>query len=413
MQVYILNNSYEFIGVIDEAESILWNKRYNDVGEAEIYIACNESYLQMLKKGYYLYRYDDDMFCKIETIEIETDEENGDYIIATAADISQILSGRIVREKIVFNGTVPAFIKKVLTENVIAPAVTRRKVPNFRIDESNFAELTDTISVSTMAEDILQLVIATCKAYNYGFRVSYDVEAGELVFRLYKGVNKATAEATEYVEFSSEFANILSTSYKDDESNFKNLVYVGYKGTDEQTYLLSLYNEAAEPEGEARREIYVDGTNTSRDISYDELVQMFPTVQRTDPTTDEEGKNYLREYYITESGNRVVVATSVQAIKKEGEEEAEEKITVTDYTYLLLIRIVGQNALAAQTRTQEFSGEVDTLETYEYKTDYNLGDFVFVINDYGIGAPAQITEVMESQDTEDGYQVAPKFEYIN
>ena len=101
-----------------------------------------------------------------------------------------------------------------------------------------------------------------------------------------------------------------------------------------------------------------------------------------------------------------VVATS------EGTGE-DEKITVSDYTYLLLIRALADTALAEHTDTTEFSGDVDTIYTYEYKTDYNIGDIVKVINEYGIEAEARIIEIMESDDNEDGYTVEPTFEYLN
>ena len=89
-----------------------------------------------------------------------------------------------------------------------------------------------------------------------------------------------------------------------------------------------------------------------------------------------------------------------------------EKITATDYTYLQLIRIVGLNTLAERVKTQEFSGEVDTVDTYKYKQDYTLGDIVYVGNEYGIGAPAQITEVTESENSDQPYTVEPSFEFI-
>ena len=404
MKVYVLNPQYEIIGMIDEAESVLWQKKYNDIGDAEVYITCNDVYLELLKRGNYLFRYDDDMVCKIEKREIETDVENGDYIIAPALDICNMLSGRVVRWQIVYSGTVAGFIKKVLTDNVINPAQAARKIPNFKflLDTSNGAEFTEEIDVSSFTDDLLQLITTTCKTYNYGFRLSYDMNARELVFRLYKGKNKALHTGEEYVEFSPQFANILSSNYVEDGSNYKNVCYVGYKGADEKTYLLSLHNGAEEPQGEARREIYVDGTGTSRDITYAELYQMFPTMSK-DSQTDAEGK-VTSTYYI--NGRGQIVATS------EGT-GTEEKITVSDYTYLLLIRALGNNTLAEHTETTQFRGNVDTIDTYEYKTDYNLGDIVKAVNEHGIQAEARITEVLESDDNEDGHTGEPVFEFLS
>lgn len=395
MKLYILNKDFDFVGVIDEAESVLWLKKYNDVGECEIYAPFSENLYLMLQRGNYVYRFDDDMLCEITALQITTDAEQGNYIVATGKDICSMLGGRIVRWAFVYSGTVAGFIQKLLTDNVINPAQAQRAIPNFVVDISNFADLPATIEASVNAEDLLLLIIATCKSANYGFRVSLDVEAKQLVFRLYAGKNKATTQSETYVEFSPEFANILATDYKEDGSNYKNVAYVGYKpeADGDTTELLSVFVGATEPQGEDRKEIYVDGTGTSRDITLEELRQIFPSVAKSGTA-----------YYITVDGEQVTVATS------EGSGE-DEKITVTDYTYLLIIKRLGYETLASQTETREFSGTVDTVDTYEYKTDYDLGDVVLVKNEYGISAEAQITEIMESEDTENGYQCEPKFEY--
>ena len=168
--------------------------------------------------------------------------------------------------------------------------------------------------------------------------------------------------------------------------------------------MLSVYNGDTEPSGEGRKEIYVDGTGTSRSIEYDELVAMFPAVNK-DTTA--------KAYYITIDGKRQDVATYEISDPKEGEEAPEEKITITDYTYLLIIKYLGTSALAEQIKTQEFSGAVDTVDNYVYKVDYDLGDIVKVKNEYGIEAEAQIVEILESEDNEDGYVVEPTYEYLS
>ncbi len=419
MQLYILNPQYETIGMIDEAESVLWNKKYNDAGYCEIYAPCSADLFELLSSGNYVYRYDDDMFCKIETPEIETGVENGDYIISTANDIAKtILSGRIVRWNIVYSGTVLGFIEKVLNDNVINPAQAQRKIANFALYPMTAAEraaFTEKIEVTAFTDDLFALISTACKTHNIGFRLSYSMEKKTLLFRLYKGMNKASESGSEYVEFSPTFSNIISSHYKEDESNYKNVAYVSYKSEENDTvYLLSVYEGSEtglpEPTGENRKEIYVDGTGTSRDITLEELQLLFGEITQQRSTVTQDGK---QKYYTVYSSKGNAVATSLQDIPENPAEAAEEKITVTDSTYLLLIRNLGKNALAEHNKTQEFTGEVDTIDTYEYKKDYDLGDIVKVKNEYGIEADARVVEIMESDDSDDGHVVEPVFEYIS
>lgn len=391
MQLYILNANYETIGLIDEADSILYIKKYNDVGECSIRVPCEKAFIALLKSGNRIYRYDDDMFCKIEEGEIETDAEQGNYFTVTANDICNILSGRIIWDNFTYSGTFGGFWKKILTENVINSNQRVRNIPNFTLDLESLNSITDEITYSTKSDDILQLLIKTCKTYNIGFRISYDLNMQQLVFRLYRGKNKASTQGEEYIEFSPTYANILSSHYKEDESNHKTFAVVGAKESDGSLMYITVYEGSQEPQGEERKELYIDATNQSRDITVDELLLMFPTANLTNS-----------EYYINISGVPILVATV-----------NGDKVTVSDFTFQKMLEIIGYNGLAERRKTQEFTGEVDTIDTYEYKTDYDLGDIVRVVNEHGIEAEAQISEVWESEDSESGYTVEPKFEYFS
>ena len=387
MELYILNADYERIGYIDHADSVLWNKKYNDVGECEIYLPCSIEMLTLLQKGNYVYREDDDMFCKIDRVKIETDVEKGDYIIATASDICTILSGRIINTAVTYTGTVAGFIKKIINDNVINPPEQNRMIEVLTFNDSNFEEFTETISISAFTEDLLELIKTTCKTYDYGFRIKYSSEF-HLEFMLTKGKNKATVESEEYVEFSPTFSNILSSKYEEDDTNYKNVCYVGYKNANDVSSILMVTNQTSEPIGEDRREIYVDGSGVSRELTLEELQQMFPNSLRLDGT----------KYYSNDK----------QVANVDG-----DKIKVTDYTYKLILEVLGYNTLAEHTKTREFDGTVDIIDTYVYKEDYDIGDIVKIVNEYGLGTNARIVEIMESEDNDDGYQIEPKFEQIN
>ena len=387
MQLYILDSNYEKLGYIDNAESVLWNKKLNDVGECEVYVPADKEYVEMLFKGKYVYREDDDMICELLIPQLETDVENGDYIIATGYDMKKILSGRVVNSSITYSGSVANFIKKLIVDNVINPHQPQRAIDNFTFNDSNFNEFKETITINAFTEDLLELIKTTCKTFNYGFRVKYISDTKTLEFGLFKGLNKASYDSETYVEFSPEYSNIISSNYKEDKSNYKNICYVGYKDLNEAMQMMMVFNTPVEPIGEDRKETYIDGSGISREVTEEELKSIYPDVKLN-------GGSYYN--------NNVIVANV-----------SDEKITVTDDTYLMLIKTLGLNTLASYVKVTEFSGEVDHINSYIYKTDYDLGDVVKVRNEYGIETEAIITEIMESEDNEDGSVIEPRFEYIN
>jgi pyruvate/oxaloacetate carboxyltransferase len=63
--------------------------------------------------------------------------------------------------------------------------------------------------------------------------------------------------------------------------------------------------------------------------------------------------------------------------------------------------------LSEATATEAFEGDVES--TYEYKTDWNIGDIVQIENEFGITATSRIIEVIESEDAS-GHKIIPTFE---
>lgn len=353
MLLYLFDADLQPVMPIDFADSVLWFKKYNELGEAELYLQCDEDIFSLFRDDYYLFRYDDDMFCEIKNIKLDENPEEGDYLTVTAVDGANMLSGRIVWNTIDFSGTVANFIKRVLTENIINPADSSRKIANFVIDDSNFSEFTETINKQCTHDDILQLIISTCKAYNYGFRLSLDVDIGCFVFRLFKGKDRSKTTGESYVEFSKEYANIISTNYEYDKGTKKNFVLIGGQGEGDER----AYATIGTATGKNRLELFVD----ARDIS----------------------KTY------------------------KDENDVEQTYTDEEYEALLIER--GMTKLAEYMATEKFSGEVDATDSYIYKEDYDIGDIVAVKNSYGITAAARITGIDECEDNDNGYSVEPVF----
>ena len=66
----------------------------------------------------------------------------------------------------------------------------------------------------------------------------------------------------------------------------------------------------------------------------------------------------------------------------------------------------GKEEIKKATETIQFNGEILNSNAYTYGVDYNLGDVVQVINEYGITGTAMITEITEVED-ETGYSIYP------
>lgn len=151
------------------------------------------------------------------------------------------------------------------------------------------------------------------------------------------------------VIFSPEFDNLINSQYTFDISNEKNAGFVAGEGEGtSRKWCVMTSNKT----GLERRELFVD----ARDVSSNE--GEIPMI------------NYIR------------------MLDQRGRQKLNEHIVI-----------------------QSFEAEIEPRMTYQYKTDYNLGDIVTIVNEYGITSKPRITEIIESWD-ETGYTVIPTFEEL-
>lgn len=345
MDVYVLDADFNQIAIIDDFKSLIWAKRYSKFGDCEIYVRACDKHLQSLQKGYYLIRNDDDMICRIMALELDTSTEEGDYLIVTGVDCRSILNQRVVWDQTNYSGTVENYIRKLVTDNIINPSVASRRIDNFILgDAVGLTErITEQVTYAPLGDKVMEL----CNAYKYGSRVRLD-ENNRLVFEVYAGVDRSyQQEGNDYVVFSPEFDNIISSKYITDSSKIKNVAVVAGEG---------------------------------------------------------EGINRRRVTYGTSSGwNRYELYVDARDVSS----QVEEGETI-DYDAMLTAR--GIEALAEYGTTISYEGTVEPNYSYKYGIDYKLGDIVQVMNEYGISSSARVTEVIESFN-EDGYSVIPTFEY--
>lgn len=328
MDLYLLDNNFNIISYIDKYESLIWATRYNSKGALDLQIMPST----IFKKGYYLQRSDDNTLFKITALEYKNNE-----LIVGAEDCTCLLYQRIIWKTIVFSGTVEDFIRKIITDNIISPSNSARKIDNFILtDKKGF---TDTIEAQTDYENVGEKIEELCKTYDYGFRVIF--KDNKFYFDLYQGSQNNCV-------FSPEYENLGDTSFKTDNEDYKNTCLVGGEGDGIARRLESVYIGDTEPSGAERFEEFLDE----------------------------------------------------ESLSIEQETEVEELI------YRKQLQEAGREELKSIT-TDEFEGEV-VLQTYTYKTDYNLGDKVYIRDKYGNEGNVRIREVTETWDV-DGYSIEISF----
>lgn len=226
-EVYILDSDFRKVDIIDDYTSLIWSRRYYETGDFELYCNASEKNIELLQIGNYVMRIDDDEIFRIETVEIETNVEEGDFITATGRDLRSILYQRVTE----YNWTYPAMrietlVRQIVYNNFVEPDNELRKVDNFVVGTDQ--GLTDQYysQIEVECQNIGEWIEDICDNYSWGWRVAFneystDVGDYELIFDVYKGEDK-----TDTVIFSEDYENLVDSSYKEDRTEYYNVMVV-------------------------------------------------------------------------------------------------------------------------------------------------------------------------------------------
>lgn len=352
MELFILDSDLNIVDLIDEYKSCLWCSRYYEAGEFELVVLPDKfEYLQI---GNYVMRRDDETVMIIEKRQVTSDIEDGNLLTVSGRSLESILSRRIVWNTITYKGELSGFFEKTLNENIIKPTDNDRKISNFAISDDSIT--TDiTISKQTSYENIYDLFVEICKGNGLGFKILLDLESKTFYFCLYEGINHSyMQDVNPYITFSKKFDNLATSDFSENKESFYNVALVGGEG-----------------EGSDRKK----------------------------ETVSVDGK--------TKTGlNRYEVFVDAKSLSTTNSEE------ITDAEYLEQLKQAGAETLAENTMIQDFDAEIITgIKNYEYGVDFNIGDIVQIVSEYGGSYSARITEIDYNEDSA-GYNLAPTFEII-
>ena len=355
-----VENTLNFIGIVDEFQSVIWHTCYNSSGDFEIYVPLNSNNDKLLKIGNFVSRSDrndnvtEDAITYpkndlgiIENIVKSFSVQDGYMITASGRMVDSILDRRIII-KLDKNGkpnptTLKGNIQEQLNSMIGTQLTGDRNIPlirNFATllkSEINFPE-----ERQVTYNNLLEYVQQTLQEFNLGIR-------GQLWNNVVR-LEQYTGRETDLI-FSTEYDNLISCTYTEDESTFKNVALVGGEGEGTERAIKWVNNSYS---GIDRREVFVNDTSITKTY------------------TDDEGTEH----------------------------------TYTNEQFQSMLNERGTLELSKSTKTINVAGEVNiTSSGIEFRKDFYLGDVVTITdNVLNITVRVRVTEVTEVQDA-DGYKI--------
>lgn len=354
MEFLVLNTKFETIAILDVFESFIWTDRYSKCGDFEIYTSSDLEIIETLKEDFYIWTEDSEHVMIIENRKIITDVEEGNKFLVSGRSLESLLDRRIVWNQILLDGYFQTQIKRLLTENVINPSDSNRKISNFIFEETDDPYILSLkAQVQYTGDNLYEAVCELCESASIGFKITLN-DNNQFVFKLYSGADRSyDQEANPYVVFSPSFENIIDSNYYESKAGYKNVGLV-----------------AGEGEGSARRTVVV-GKSTSKELS-------------------------RRELYVD--------ARDISSTTSDGG-------SISTSAYDDLLRQRGDKRLTENRIVQLFDGQVESTQMYRYGEHYFMGDIVQLENEYGMESKVRVTEFIRSVD-KNGIDSYPTFEVM-
>ena len=251
--------------ICDSYSSLLWDIEFYQCGCFEVYIAASPQNVSIFQRGRIVARSDDAQhFGIIESLQLETDAEKGDYLTVTGRFLASLLERRIIYPTITANGSY---------------------------------------------DNILEWLYSLCETIGGSANVRLD--GNTLKCNLFSGTDRSLLQDDNpHIVFSDAYNNLLSFSYAADDAVQKNFAYVlgcGEGNARKRTTFCS----GTEPTYLDRYEVYVDERNTAQeedvtDAEYLEILKSSGAEHLVQPKTASESAiaafstqyQYNKDYFV-------------------------------------------------------------------------------------------------------------------
>ena len=269
MEVISFNTNMQKVAIIDSYNSFIWNDRYEDLGDFELYIPADAvELLANIHQDYYIQCSESNRTMIVEKIEYRTDLEDGSFVIISGHSLESILKRRIIWNDVDPNNEedgskitqvnltkildplsededagadfpVWMAIQYLLRLYVIEPENCGNK-PQRKINNVEFVRPSEDDPIfdiemppcSYHGENLYDAIKALCDMYEFSFGMTMNPDDKKMYFYLYKGISHLASQTVNpYVCFSNDFDNLLASDSSLDMSTYKNMAYFKGQGT--------------------------------------------------------------------------------------------------------------------------------------------------------------------------------------
>ena len=350
VSVFKLDNAtFEAIGQVNQFTSLIWPDKFNGYSTFELNAPVTDENRGLIKKGNVIWCGGDNA-AVIEIIDSVTNDDGQQVYKVKGRTLEMILTTRIIWGTYVCTDLPASTVMyEIVDKNFLNTVIVNRRMPFFECaPDERFGKIMSFQKTGGEVYDAIQNVASDSEL---GFCILFRPRERKLIFKVIQGVDRTVmpedGSASNFVVFSTDLDDILSSSYYTNNQDVKTVALIAGEGDGPDRAYSTAGDTIAT--GFSRREMYVD----ARDI------------QST--VVDEEGN--------------------------------ETQLSFDAYRNMLKVR--GDEKLSEHIETESFDAKMRVMGEvqYEYGVDYYKGDKVIVQDtNLGVQIVAVVSESCEYFD---------------
>ena len=256
--IKIFDSNLNFLGFLDRFNSFQCSQKYADAGSFSIKAILTKETVKFLKEGNFIQF--EDFAGMIDSIQMNDSAGNVPTITASGYDLTGLLASRIIWNDEYYNGNSEEFLRKIVSDNAINPADSRRIIPFLALGE--LSGLPQTTERNTKHETLLEECIKVCKVADYGFSIDLDTKNKKMNFKIYEGTDRTAGQPQQLI-IGKSYDNVMVQDYT-------------YSSKDEITTCLVVAEETSvsigeEAAGLKRKETFLESSTTKEELTTEQF----------------------------------------------------------------------------------------------------------------------------------------------
>lgn len=357
ISLFILNENFVPFYLVSDFNSLIWTDRYWACGDFQLEVIYSKEIMETIKVGHYASLGDSPNLMVIETINISYDpaDKNDQIITYTGRSLESLLERRIIWGQwgSDIKTNVQSLILSLINAALVNPTKGIRRIPYFQT-RSTSGLTGSQYEIAAMGDgtNLYEVAEKLCKTTALGMRCDYQESSKTVVFSLFVGADRSYDQNTlPPVIFSSAYENLGPSRFTLNTREYKTVAF------------------AVGPW-----------------VTYEEKDDEGNVIKKTTTRTELE----VGDLYSSGLNRREIFVEASQ----------DEPSVIADNA---------MQELASVNELETLDSELDAKRQFVYEQDFNIGDLVQVITDFGLDKKARVTEFIRSWDAS-GYTEVPTFE---